>query len=346
MPPRNRAREAQRAAAAALPPVWEITDRPSAEALAEEIFRTDRATPLLVISSASDTGQPRVSVDDVRAAVGESVHLAVLTSPRAAAFLSDNLPEGIQVFGGAVRLYGPYATRGDDPATHPIFTTFPDDIPAITLRKIEERLRRLGYLEAPIAPTTEPRAPWADEEAAPPADSRETALAAALEASKAEAVELRRQVRSLSDQVAELERRLQGRDVYADPERQLRHEIETDWLLGESEAERARYPLAEFVVGGAFLSSLDSLEGVSREKVVGCLVEVLTGRVFALAGRQAHQMRTSEAGGAPYRVRDDGAALWRASLQVNTPGARRLHWWALPDGRIELHSVGHHDDAV
>jgi hypothetical protein len=43
-------------------------------------------------------------------------------------------------------------------------------------------------------------------------------------------------------------------------------------------------------------------------------------------------------------VREDGARAWRVSLQSNTPAARRLHYWVLPDGSIELAKVGVHDD--
>jgi hypothetical protein len=31
-------------------------------------------------------------------------------------------------------------------------------------------------------------------------------------------------------------------------------------------------------------------------------------------------------------------------MQINTPSARRLHYWRCPDGTIELSSVRLHDD--
>lgn len=42
--------------------------------------------------------------------------------------------------------------------------------------------------------------------------------------------------------------------------------------------------------------------------------------------------------------RDDGAVLWRAHLQTNTASARRLHFWRLPGGEVELWHVGTHDE--
>jgi hypothetical protein len=72
--------------------------------------------------------------------------------------------------------------------------------------------------------------------------------------------------------------------------------------------------------------------------------EILTGRVHDLAGRGTQQLRTSEAGSAPFMTRPDSATCWRVSLQANTRRARRLHYWHLTDGAVELSSVRNHDD--
>ncbi len=56
-------------------------------------------------------------------------------------------------------------------------------------------------------------------------------------------------------------------------------------------------------------------------------------------------MRVSDRAGSDFRTRQDGATCWRVSLQVKTPGARRLHFWQPPGGAPpELSSVRHHDD--
>lgn len=74
------------------------------------------------------------------------------------------------------------------------------------------------------------------------------------------------------------------------------------------------------------------------------MFEVLTGLAADIPGRELHRLRTGNGGGDPYRVRADGARAFRASLQVNTPSARRLHYWQLPNGQIELSRVVLHDD--
>lgn len=66
---------------------------------------------------------------------------------------------------------------------------------------------------------------------------------------------------------------------------------------------------------------LDSLEGISRAKSVGVLVEVITGRVTDVPGREAHPL-------------------------LGAPSARRSHFWALPDQSIKFDQVGVHDDWI
>jgi hypothetical protein len=65
---------------------------------------------------------------------------------------------------------------------------------------------------------------------------------------------------------------------------------------------------------------------VRLEKVADVAVEILTGRVQNVAGRQVHQLRGSLSPGAPYvRRTADDATCWRAALHVNSPHARRIH---------------------
>lgn len=60
-------------------------------------------------------------------------------------------------------------------------------------------------------------------------------------------------------------------------------------------------------------------------------------------GLAIHPLRTGPGGSDPIRIRDDGARAYRAAIQINTPGAVRLHYWKRTDGVIELATVGHHD---
>jgi hypothetical protein len=137
-------------------------------------------------------------------------------------------------------------------------------------------------------------------------------------------------------------RRGQALQVHSDPAEQLRFEVWLAYLTRFDEASRRQHPLPErYAIGPQFCDTLTSLEGISRAKVVDVIVETLTGLVKDIPGRELHQWREGDTG--PQQSRHDGARAWRVSLQVNTAGARRLKFWRLSDGSIELDSVGVHD---
>jgi hypothetical protein len=85
---------------------------------------------------------------------------------------------------------------------------------------------------------------------------------------------------------------------------------------------------------------------VAHGKVLDVIVEVLIDRAKDSPGRRLHRRRTSSAGGAPPRMRDDGAISWRVAIQRHTPSARQLHYWVLPSGLIELDEVGVHSSGL
>jgi hypothetical protein len=135
-----------------------------------------------------------------------------------------------------------------------------------------------------------------------------------------------------------------GGQWFLDPEEQFRFEVQNAWARRIPAAEKAARPLAEYQVGPEFLASVEAITGVSRDKIVDVVVELATGLAFELSGREVHQLRTDESGGAPQMVRPDGATAWRVALQRDAPQARRLHYWQRPGGTIELSRVAVHDD--
>ncbi len=133
--------------------------------------------------------------------------------------------------------------------------------------------------------------------------------------------------------------------LFADPVRQLRHEIWIAYLERFPETEREDRGMPDdYRFGPQFADSLAALRGITREKVVDVLVEVLVGLDKELPSRELHPWTVGKAGA--QEGRSDGAKAWRVSLQSNTPGARRLKYWRLPGGLVEFDSVGHHDDGI
>lgn len=86
------------------------------------------------------------------------------------------------------------------------------------------------------------------------------------------------------------------------------------------------------------------MQGISTDKVADVVVEILIGVASELDSREVHRLREGAGAMDSPVKREDGAVCWRASLQVGTPAARRLHYWILPKGLIELSRVTVHDD--
>ena len=67
--------------------------------------------------------------------------------------------------------------------------------------------------------------------------------------------------------------------------------------------------------------------------------------VLLFAGSGLHGRQAPSAGAdTAQRVREDGSKCFRAAIEQNVASARRLHFWRLPDGSIELSRVVVHDD--
>jgi hypothetical protein len=135
------------------------------------------------------------------------------------------------------------------------------------------------------------------------------------------------------------------RQAWADDESWLRHEIYLAWVGRIGPADRASRPLpADFLVGPRFAPSALALDDSQFAKAMKAAVDVLTRLPGDTNGREVHALRTGQTGAAPELVREDGARCFRAYVEQNTAAARRLHFWRLTDGTIELSRVVTHDD--
>lgn len=131
---------------------------------------------------------------------------------------------------------------------------------------------------------------------------------------------------------------------FADAEQGFRYLVLTQWATRTLPAEQLARPLGEYILGPRFLDSLERLEGIKEAKVADVVFEIVTGLAAQLPSREVHRLRTGPGGDDPVRMREDGAVAWRASLQINTPSARRIHYWVLPGSPIEFARVATHDD--
>lgn len=124
----------------------------------------------------------------------------------------------------------------------------------------------------------------------------------------------------------------------------VRHEVATAWAARTTASDKHHHPVAEYIIGPRFADSLDALDDGQFAKAMRTVVDVVTGRAASIPARDLHRLRTGFGGDDPYVERADGAKCWRAAIEQNAPSARRLHYWELPGGRIELSRVVLHDD--
>ena len=151
--------------------------------------------------------------------------------------------------------------------------------------------------------------------------------------------------RSRTDREANERTRAEAdRHLFLAEDDQLDFEIRLAWARRIPPAEKPARPLKRWAYGERFFQTLREVQGVSHDKVVDVIVDVLTGRDAELASRELHQLRTGTGGDDPPRTREGGETCWRVSLQVKTPQARRLHYWQCRDGSVELASIRRHDD--
>lgn len=136
-----------------------------------------------------------------------------------------------------------------------------------------------------------------------------------------------------------------ARDKFTDEDAALRHELYLEWVQRVPANEKAAYPWNPgFTIGPKFAASFYAHGAALRAKTLKALVQLLIGRADRMAAREVHPKRTGPGGDDPQVVREsDGATCWRMSVEIGVAAARRVHYWKLPDGRIELHELVVHD---
>ncbi|TFD73385.1 hypothetical protein E3T54_16540 [Cryobacterium sp. Sr8] len=135
------------------------------------------------------------------------------------------------------------------------------------------------------------------------------------------------------------------RAQWADADGWVRHELYLAWVDRVGATERATWSWPdEYALANGFADSLASLDDGQLAKAFKACVDVLTGRVGSVNGRQQHALREGNGGASAARVRSDGARCLRVAIEQHTPAARRLHYWLLPGGGIEFVGVRTHDE--
>lgn len=282
------------------------------------IQRLETDAPVLIVSSRSD-GTWGVDPQLVHDRLGGLTDVVALGSAGVSRQVQRRLESArlgaYDTYGGALRAVAPGGATD-------LFLCFDSDDPLLVVGKVRAWVER-------HVPQREP--------------SREEMLSRQVAELTAERDDLAERLQEALKDHPEVEEPTEPQVpvVFDDPVEQLRHEVWLAWLASAPQSRRGE--MAEYLIGPDFITDL-SMDLIDRPRVITVMVEVLRDVVWDLHARGVHQMRESEHGGSPTRVRTDGAAAWRAAIKRNSPGAPRLMWWVLPDGTIEFARATHHDD--
>lgn len=144
--------------------------------------------------------------------------------------------------------------------------------------------------------------------------------------------------------------RVPTRDSFANDTAWARHELYEAWVRVVPPGDKERWPFPAweaFSIGTGFAASLQhSHVAVRLGRAFDMCLRTIIGDPILTAPLEAHRLRAGAGAEDARVVRPDGAEAWRASVQRNTPAALRLHYWRLPNGRIELDSIHPHDDGL
>lgn len=304
-----------------------------ARQLADNIAFEDRRLTYVVVTPSADGTFP-FDADVIADGVGAHVKVFRLEDPDLTFALTDRLGKELSVFFGAARVYPKGTAWFEDMHLAPLYLPGPD----VTLkqRSLIERALREAYASVAI-----------DDELSEAAELRteNVALRATIDELKHELgsgspstpeVIVKREV-----QIEQVSTPLYRPELFPIREAALRFGVLSAWVRYVPVESKDEHPLpGDYLVGTQFIESFESFDADKREKALRAVSDVLCG--IGAKSRDIHVLTAGPAAGPT--TRDDGAVCFRAYIERESPSARRLHYWRLKDGTIELSRVVLHDD--
>jgi predicted RNA-binding protein with RPS1 domain len=119
---------------------WIATDR-DVQALARLVADPERPIPLVGITVQPELERPMLDVDALATELGERAEVWVIPNKQHQWQLTEELPEGLDVYGGAVRVWWPIPDPAAlQPTEHPTFNVFSEEDAARAVRDVVDYL--------------------------------------------------------------------------------------------------------------------------------------------------------------------------------------------------------------
>ncbi len=370
--------------------VW-VVDSEQSVALANLVRHSDRRLPVFAFTPRDEDV---IDGGVLGPQVAGLAHIVLVKSPASWA-LDDLLPKGLNVYGGAARLWWPGVTDRSSRYGHQLWTgsvaarevveevrqeileagrtasLVDSRVLAMERRDQQERTERLqrqleeaqrvamqarDELESRPDTATEDASARADLDLADVEEQVRAALKEDLEAALELAASYEIDAQTAAERAEEAEksiyylrsevdrlRALLGSDADTGDELAgIAAEIQAE-ISSRAEIEGAR--LRPMQIGPKFTSTLEAHGPNYRAKAIKAAADIVIGAVGLLSRREDHELRTGAGANDPQRTRaSDGAKARRCYIEQRTASARRLHYWVIENGSVELASVNVHDD--
>ena len=132
---------------------WRSLSPDDVQAFVEHLLSPGRDRPVVAVSTVMATRRPWVDPGQLAARLGDRAEVVLIETGELTWALNDLLPDKLECYGGAVRIWWPGLTPESDPYDHPLFLAF-------SQQDAERAVRQLvAALESPAAETSS-RADW------------------------------------------------------------------------------------------------------------------------------------------------------------------------------------------
>ena len=299
--------------------------------------------PAVVVTRSTKETEPFIPLEELHAAVGDfadvfyldpdSLDIRDLISRTGVHTLDE-----VRVYGGATRVFP--AGRWNEAR---VFLSRSGDEGRDRVRHIAAHLRANTGARGSISYTTS-----TETSAAHDAVRRASASVKVVELEAENAV-LRQQVIRLTNAASKsaapkpkapttgpIPVQKDARRMFADAGDEVRFRVMALWAEQTTPQQKLDAPLPKYTMGPNFAATLEDLGAqnpVLFDKVSRLVLRILLGQ-----DRDGHKLDITG------KTREDGAVSWRSYVEQKTASARRLHFWRLPGGGIELSRVVLHDD--
>lgn len=311
--------------------------------LAREIRDPERSYPVICLTARPGEAEPTLDPAAVREIVGPQVPVYFVCGRRLTRALSGLLPDRLDVWDGATRVWWPGIAEASDPLEHPRIY---DPTGRYGKASLERLAAEFAIRERPELDLRQ-RLVLSERQRNQLSDRAER-LERALTSTRREleqALGTGEGATAAEQQGAPTEQQTNAAPP-SDSKPQDENELEASlyklifsaWVDICPPHERAERPPRRFVLSRELVSTIHGRRiDVPIERIAWVCAMVIADRAAGHSSINAHIYRGSDE-----TVRGDGARAMRAALK-RSAGGPRLHYWALPGGTIEFTQIGYHD---